>query len=199
MLMCRNHPEVVEGVRRCARCGSTFCRDCLVDINGMPHCATCKTEQLMDVRSGVDRRQLQLAGFWKRFAAAIIDGIVMAIPVWLLVGGMMIFLVSTGAFENMAEPPLWVNFIQLPLALLTPLYEGTMYAWKNGQTLGKMALQIRVVRADGSEITTGQGWGRAWMKFLFSCFCIVDYIPFFFTEERTTLHDMVAKTRVIEL
>ncbi|HEX6161077.1 MAG TPA: RDD family protein [Thermoanaerobaculia bacterium] len=198
MLMCRNHPEVVEGIRRCSRCGFTFCRDCLVDIDGHPYCATCKTEQLMNVRSGVDPTRLPLAGFWQRFAAAIIDGILMAIPVWLIVGGLLIFVVATDGAESMADPPIWLNFVQLPLMFLTPIYEGLMYSKKNGQTVGKMALKLRVVRADGSPISSGQAWGRAWIKLVFSCFCIVDYIPFFFTEDKTTLHDMVASTRVVE-
>src|SRR5258707_11869269 len=52
-LHCRNHWDVVEGLRQCSRCGQTFCRDCLVDINGFAYCASCKNEQLLDVRSGV--------------------------------------------------------------------------------------------------------------------------------------------------
>jgi len=28
---------------------------------------------------------------------------------------------------------------------------------------------------------------------------IVDYIPAFFTQEKTTLHDMIAKTRVVRV
>ena len=34
-----------------------------------------------------------------------------------------------------------------------------MLQYKDGQTLGKMALQVRVVRPDGSPITPGPGLG----------------------------------------
>jgi len=61
-MICRNHVDVSAGVRRCSRCGVTFCSDCLVDIQGKPYCATCKGEQLLDVRSGVDRTNLEFAG-----------------------------------------------------------------------------------------------------------------------------------------
>ena len=73
-----------------------------------------------------------------------------------------------------------------------------MLQTKNGQTLGKMALKVRVVRPDGSPISPGQAWGRVAMRTILGCLWIVDYIPAFFTPERTTLHDMVAGTRVVD-
>ena len=73
-----------------------------------------------------------------------------------------------------------------------------MLSMKNGQTVGKMALRLRVVRPDGSRISNGQAWGRAVMRLVLGCLFIVDYIPYFFTDEKTTLHDMVAGTRVVE-
>ena len=72
-MICRNHVDVSAGVRRCSRCGGTFCGDCLVDISGKPYCATCKTEQLLDVRSGVDVGVLDYASVPRRFVAQMID------------------------------------------------------------------------------------------------------------------------------
>ena len=46
-----------------------------------------------------------------------------------------------------------------------------MLSMKNGQTVGKMALRLRVVRPDGSPITTGQAWGRAVMRLVLGCLC----------------------------
>ena len=73
-----------------------------------------------------------------------------------------------------------------------------MLSLKNGQTLGKMALRLRVVRPDGSRITAADAWGRTLMRMLLGCVAIVDYIPYFFTAEKTTLHDVIAGTRVVE-
>ena len=80
-MICRNHVDVSEGVRRCTRCGSSFCSDCLVDIGGKPYCATCKTEELLDVRSGIERGTLDLASIGRRFGASFIDGLLMWIPI----------------------------------------------------------------------------------------------------------------------
>ena len=80
---------------------------------------------------------------------------------------------------------------------LVAVYHGAMLAAR-GQTLGKMALGIRVVNADGAPLSTGQAWGRAVLQQVFaSCLSFLDYLPAFLTPERTCIHDMAAKTRVI--
>jgi len=191
-MLCRNHIDVAEGVRRCARCGTPFCPDCLVELSGRPYCATCKSEQLLDVRSGVDRAQMQYAGILQRFAAIFLDGLLMAVPVYAILA----VVVFVPAMQGKQPSPLF-NFISVPLSFVSLLYEALMLGHKNGQTLGKMALKVRVVRPDGSPISSGQAWGRSLMRMLLGCLVIVDFIPAFFTDEKTTLHDMVAGTRVV--
>ena len=191
-MLCRTHVDVAEGVRRCARCGTPYCPDCLVEIAGRPYCATCKSEQLLDVRSGVERGQLELASIWKRFGAVFLDGLLIAIPMYTIMG-IMIFMVSSAG----EEPPFWVNFIGVPFTILSVIYEALMLQFKNGQTLGKMAVKVRVVRPDGSSISGGQAWGRVAIRTILGCLWI-DYIPALFTQEKTAIHDMVAGTRVVE-
>jgi uncharacterized RDD family membrane protein YckC len=194
-MICRNHVDVAEGIRRCARCQTPYCRNCLVEIQGRPFCATCKSEQLLDVRSGLTSfATLQYAGVWNRFAAVFLDWIIIAIPVWIIS-----IMVALGASQVPVEVRPFTNLLTLPLMFVQLGYEGLMYSNKNGQTLGKIATRVRVVQPDGSPITTGQAWGRAAMKFVLGCLCFIDYIPAFFTAERTTLHDMVAGTRVVEV
>jgi uncharacterized RDD family membrane protein YckC len=193
-MICRNHVEVSEGVRRCARCMAPFCGDCLVEINGRPYCATCKQEQLLDVRSGVDRTRLDLASPWRRLGALIIDQIIISIPAFAAIG---VFFIAP-IIEGREPSPLW-NLVGLPVALLGFFYEALMLRAKNGQTLGRMALGVRVVQVDGSPLTSGQVWGRSALKSLLStcCIIVVECLPAWFTEERTAIHDMVANTRVI--
>jgi uncharacterized RDD family membrane protein YckC len=192
-MICRNHVDVAEGVRRCSRCGGTYCSDCLVDIQGRPFCAGCKTEQLMDVRSGVDRTRMAFGGFWQRFGAYIIDYIIQLVPIYAIFGVLMLI----GGLTSEGEPSPWILLGYIPALLIPIIYEALMLQTKS-QTVGKMALRLKVVRPDGSRISAGQAWGRAVMRLVLGCLIIADYIPYFFTEEKTTLHDMVAGTRVIE-
>jgi uncharacterized RDD family membrane protein YckC len=168
-----------------------------VEIDGRPYCANCKQEQLLDVRSGVNRTQLEYGSTWKRFGAMFIDGILMAIPSYAIMFGVLF---GTGVMkQGNTEPPTpFILLMYIPFFVLPLTYEALMLSMKDGQTVGKMALKLKVVRPDGSSISTGQAWGRAAMRLVLNCLWIVDYIPVFFTEEKTTLHDMVAGTRVVE-
>jgi uncharacterized RDD family membrane protein YckC len=98
-----------------------------------------------------------------------------------------------------SDPSMWFLLVY-PIGFgVVICYEALMLSTKNGQTVGKMALRIRVVRPDGSPITKGQAWGRAVMRLVLGCLVIADYLVFFFTDERTTLHDMTAGTRVVDI
>lgn len=194
-MLCNNHIDVAESVRRCARCGMPYCPDCLVEIGGRPYCAPCKAEQLLDVRSGVDRSQLPLASIAKRFGARLVDTLLIAIPIYTVMG---IYVIAP-TFRGQTPQP-WANFLGIPFAILALIYEGLMLQYKDGQTLGKMMFRVRVVRPDGSRISSGQAWGRSGMgTLLFNCCFVIDYVSAFFTPERLTLHDMVATTRVVDM
>jgi uncharacterized RDD family membrane protein YckC len=186
-MICRNHVDVSEGVRRCSRCGSTFCHDCLVDIGGSPYCATCKTEQLLDVRSGVGTT-LDLAGIGRRFGATFVDGLITGIPA--LIFYFVIFGGLTRFGGRVFNPLFWIP------SVLAIVYQASMLKAR-GQTLGKMALHVRVVRPDGSDISGGQAWGREVARALLGVLYVVDYLPAFFTKDRRTVHDMLAGTRVV--
>src|SRR5438552_2804664 len=189
-MLCRNHVDVSEGIRRCARCGAPFCSNCLVDISGKPYCATCKTEQILDVRSGVERGVLDLASIGRRFGASFVDGLLMWIPI-----AVMIAVVGFASATSARVNGVW-NFWFLVPTLVAVSYQALMLAAR-GQTLGKMALKVKVVNADGSPITTGQAWGREITRAVLGFLYVIDYIPAFFTKEKTTLHDLAAKTRVV--
>lgn len=42
---CRNHPGAAA-IDRCSGCAESFCGNCLVDIQGVPYCASCKVMAL---------------------------------------------------------------------------------------------------------------------------------------------------------
>jgi uncharacterized RDD family membrane protein YckC len=193
LLACRNHPDVVEGLRYCSRCGQSYCPDCLVTIRGNTYCATCKAEQLLDLTSGVDQSALELAGIGRRFGAMLIDQLILMVPVFAIVIGT----VAVSMSGNKTFDPLWLQPALFIVVALYVVYEALMLAAR-GQTLGKMAMKIKVVRPDGTALTTGQAWGRAFMRqILASCLSIFNYLPAFFTKDRTCLHDLVANTRVV--
>jgi uncharacterized RDD family membrane protein YckC len=94
------------------------------------------------------------------------------------------------------------------------VYEALMLA-SRGQTVGKMAAKVRVVRADGTPITRRQAWGRAFVRSVFLAawytvalirwsepvlwifaLTLIDPLVALVTPERTAIHDLAARTRV---
>jgi len=192
VLACRNHPDVIEGLRYCSRCGQTYCPDCLVTIRGNTFCAACKTEALLDLTSGVDQSTLDLAGVGRRFVALLVDVLILGIP-----AGIVGIIVAV-ALASSKSPSPEVFMILWPISFfIYPVYEALMLA-SRGQTVGKIAAKIKVVRTDGTDLSTGQAWGRAFMRqILAGCLALFNYLPAFLTKDRTCLHDLVANTRVV--
>jgi uncharacterized RDD family membrane protein YckC len=195
-MICSNHVDVSEDVRACTRCRRAFCPDCLVTIQGQPFCATCKSEKLLDIQSGSDASTLRFATLSRRLAAQWIDGFLFAIPAVVIFGAIAFF-----AVQDQGEPSaiLVIGLVVAGMVFLFGFvaYEALMLA-SRGQTLGKILMRIRVVRPDGSPISTGQAWGRALTRaVMVHMLALVNYLPAFFTAEKTCVHDMAAKTRVV--
>lgn len=199
-MICRNHVDVAEGVRLCARCRQPYCTDCLVTIQGQPYCAVCKTEKLLDVQSGSDAAVLRLASIGRRFAAQWVDSFIFSLPLMVVMfGGMMFFAFSHQGDRADPSPMFGIGVLALIFVYIIGyiVYDALMTA-RRGQTLGKMLLHIRVVRPDGSPVSTSQAWGRAVVRgVMVHLLALVNYLPVFFTNEKTCVHDMAAKTRVV--
>lgn len=76
--------------------------------------------------------------------------------------------------------------------LLMPVLEG-----KFGQTVGKMIVQVKVIRQDGEPATIGLSFVRHLLDFV-DCFCFIGLIIAVTNDKRTRIGDMAAKTYVVE-
>ncbi|HXU45700.1 MAG TPA: RDD family protein [Thermoanaerobaculia bacterium] len=208
---CKNHPLIEDGLVRCARCAEPFCSDCVVELGGQPFCAACKAERLRDLRAGTAAAvsgTLRLATIGRRFGALFLDGLILGLPLSiLLLIALFAVLIPLGAFDpKQQENPMAIFAsiaFQLGIALVgfvaNVVYQGLMLS-HGGQTLGKKAMSIKVVTPEGRDITTKQAWIRPLVQQAFgllSCFGIVNYLTAF-GAERTCIHDMAAKTRVVD-
>ena len=198
---CVNHPQVEEDLNRCVRCRELFCVDCLVEMKAGAFCALCKQEEVKDIQSGVGASgELPLAGIGARFLALIVDGLALAavfIPIMMIFGFMVFSSMQEGADPDANEMAGMQLVMQLIMGALGVVYHGIFLQWR-GQTLGKMALGIKVVTPDGSDITPGAAWIRPIVQTILSP-CALTYWPALFTKEKTGIHDMAAKTRVVKI
>jgi uncharacterized RDD family membrane protein YckC len=168
-----------------------------VFLKGGPVCADCKMETVRDAQSGVATGGMELATIGRRFGAHFMDNLLMQCIAG--VGGALLGL-GIGAASGLTETDAAVasNLASLVSLGLLVVYDGVMLQLR-GQTLGKMATHIKVVSADGGDITPGQAWTRAASKMVLSlCFGLTFWFAFF-NPEKMTLHDRIAKTRVVRL
>ena len=200
---CAIHPNVLTELSTCSRCGKSFCGDCIITLRGAVVCAGCKGAMVQDVKSGSVEGELELAGRGARLGAAILDGLVLGIPIMAIAAGLGMNMV--GSVKTASDVEVFTNsgpmlFVQYGLPIiLTTVYEGWMLSTFGGQTLGKKALGIKVVMPDGSTITSGQAWGRGLSRALMQLTQILGLVDilFIFSKSRTTLHDRIVKTRVV--
>ncbi len=191
---CVNHPDVITGLAACTRCGRDFCPDCVISLRGQTVCSSCKGEVVKDVKSGSVAGELDLASRGARFVASFIDGLIFLVPaVFIMLPMFLAAVKNPGANQGMNFG--WQNIL---IPAIAAVYEGVMLA-KWGQTLGKMALKIKVVRSDGEPISSGQAWGRGLSRGLMAITQILGFIDILmiFSGARTCLHDRIAKTRVV--
>ena len=191
---CPNHPETIEGLRYCSRCGTAFCSDCLIELRGMTLCARCKSEQMLDFRSGVAAAGVaNLASVGKRWAALIVDRFLFVfIGVVLIVGAVLV------TPDKPDDPRTWAIIAVVLLTYCGYVAYDAAMVLRNGQTLGKRLLHIRVVRADGGPVRAAQAWGRAITRGVaVHVLALVNYVPSLFTRDKTCIHDLLAGTRVV--
>ncbi|UUU22490.1 RDD family protein [Streptomyces sp. DSM 40750] len=142
-----------------------------------------------------------LADSGKRVLARIIDMILVGIVVGLLAWAFRIsqYTVDSGDFE------FGKSLAQEALAAILYIGYDTYFTVKNGRTLGKRLMKLRVANLnDGSTPSTQTALTRAavlWIPFAFCCACIWTAIAggwsFFDKPYKQGLHDKAAKTVVV--
>jgi len=156
-------------------------------VGTMPFPPPLETPATAPVRVGLTARP---AGFWIRFVAVFIDGLILLFVQgilysmgWVMAGGRgMAVQGATNIFGT----------------LLGAAY-GIVFHWLWGQTPGKMALQIKVVSMDGGPLTFGQATGRYFATFLSAIILCIGFIMAGIRTDKRALHDLLAGTRVVRL
>ncbi len=152
---------------------------------------------------------LVYAGFWKRFAAYLIDSIVIGIvamiillPFFIMMGFGIVMSATSDDAEQVIPAVIGAIVGYLMLGLLAAigqwLYFALMESSKHQGTLGKMALGIRVTDLAGNRITFGRATGRYFAKIISGLTMGVGYVLAAFTEKKQALHDMIAGCLVVD-
>lgn len=182
---------------RCTECGGTFPVENMIRYGAAHVCANCKPTFVQKLAEGaqINPNDLRFAGFWTRFAAVFLDGLIL----WVVGFTLQLAFGMTAAQALGQQSPANV-MIQVFLAGLQMVigigYE-TYFIGKYGATLGKMACKIKVVTAEGGKVSYMLAFGRYFAKVLSGLTCMIGYLMAAFDDEKRALHDRICNTRVV--
>ena len=177
----------------CSRCGSevpagnAFCPQCGLRIEAGP-AGTGWQASGPPPPAAVG---VQLAGFWPRFGALLVDAILVAVAEWIVIF-ILAALAGIGGGNGSA--------VFVPLYVLVSLGSIAYYVWGygTGQTIGCKALNLRIVdRNTGGPPGYGKGLGRIFAAILSGIPIYLGYFWMIWDPQKQTWHDKLSGTLVV--
>lgn len=197
----------------CPNCGAEtpddrpFCTRCGRPLVGVATVTGTEPSPIA-VRPGLvlGSTSYKLAGFWLRVGGSFVDNIV----VWIMtsVGGVLVGIVASGV--NGAAGPttsgsaenIYGGLTATLLSAFASLLVRFAYHWVSnslGQSLGKKAVGIRLLRHDGSPPGIGPGLGRTLMAWVSWLSLGLGYLWAAWDGNKQTWHDKAAGTYAIRV
>ena len=152
------------------------------------------------------------AGFWRRFAAAIIDSFWLGLlsylplkhevyPVIETSGTIVQTILTSHSFKesDSISIPIDSTFI-ITILLFGLVYKLYYTLWESSKfqaTPGKIALAIKVEDVDGKRLTFIKALARNMAKFVSSMFFCIGYMMVGWDAKKQALHDKLANTVVV--
>ena len=186
----------------CSQCGRNFPEDQVINYDDKKICAACKPLFVQKLQEGVVLPGMQnYGGFWIRFLAKIIDGVILSIAQWVIMipVSMLIMPSMMQSSEQFPTPGFFLFIgIQVLIGITVPLAYNTFLLGRFGATLGKMACRLKVVTPEGEKITYMRAFGRFFAEMISYIILMIGYIMAAFDDEKRALHDRICSTRVVK-
>ena len=208
----------------CSRCGmrveegNRFCQACGQEVGAAVTAAPAVASALPSPMavSTAGTAPLPYAGFWLRFVASLVDGLILAIPFWIVVGILISMFGGFGMlihrFPRDSQPvdprevmallaPFFMAFVLgwLVFMILHWLYFAGMESSTRQATFGKSVMSLRVTNSEGQRISFGHATGRFFAKIVSGMVPLaIGYIMAGFTAKKQALHDLIAGTLVLK-
>ena len=153
-------------------------------------------EPILDANQ-MESQPVTYAGFWIRFGAAFIDGLIMYVIQTVITlaffGGMMMQPEYYQSSGTSAIVSYYVIVFGMNLVYFSIMESSSYQA-----TFGKRALGLKVVDKNFERLTLANAVGRYFAKIPSALILGIGYIMAGFTEKKQALHDMIAGTYVVK-
>lgn len=149
--------------------------------------------------------KLKPAGFWMRFLATIIDGILISVLTWIiaiLINDNTTNQLQQSLNQSSDELSMSVEYMMSPSELIASLLYAIVFviiftATSLKGSPGKLLCRIQVVNPDMSKISIGKSIGR-YLSYIISGFIfMIGFMMAGWTKDKRALHDMICNTRVV--
>lgn len=180
----------------CPKCSENFTlpkigQTATAEPDSEPEAATDAQELRSSRQQEIDA--LPKAGFWMRVVATMLD----ALLVFVLQFVLGFLLAAAGVAAGFGEE---ISGLIMLFGYLLSFAYYIVFTGYCGQTPGKMALRIKVIRTNGSQISYGRAAFREVVaKFISGIILGIGYLMVAFDEQKQGLHDRMSDTYVIKL
>jgi uncharacterized RDD family membrane protein YckC len=148
---------------------------------------------------GSPTAQVVYAGFWLRFAAWIIDALILSAAGFFI--GTALRVSARSSVVPVTMPGLFfgrgLGVTQLSMIVLRWLYYALMESSQYQATIGKLALGLAVTDAAGFRVTFARASGRYFSKYISELTLLIGYMMAGWTERKQALHDMISRCLVV--
>jgi uncharacterized RDD family membrane protein YckC len=135
------------------------------------------------------------AKFWGRVGAGFIDGAVVSVLVIIA----CFLIVATNHSWSAEQRGLWVIGCLLLFLLLIAAYEPVLLSSKWQATVGHKVIGHKITTLEGKRLSFWHALGRSLAKsFGASVSGGLSFLPVAFTPQKQSLHDLMAKTIVVD-
>jgi len=150
-------------------------------------------------------QSLRYAGFWRRFVAALIDGVIVGL-LWFVMSGLYAF-VTSRILETTAFSPdgvalgraLWLISAGRWVmgALLVLVYFAIPEGTRRGASPGKLVMRLHVARTDGAAAGLGRSVLRTALKPLSAAPLMLGFLMAGWNRRKQALHDLLSRSVVL--
>ncbi|MCC6186829.1 MAG: RDD family protein [Chitinophagaceae bacterium] len=126
------------------------------------------------------------ATFWERFAATLIDS--------LIVGALFAVLAFLMT-DSFVEPAMITSLLRVAIAAT---YAAVLNSSTKQGTYGKQAMNIKVTDTNGERISLLNAIGRFFAAYLSMLILLIGYLMMLWSDKKQCLHDMIANTLVLK-
>ena len=142
-----------------------------------------------------ETQEFNYAGFWRRFAASVLDETIIFFFTTFLIAPMMNHFIYGVRSNEVILIMIWGGFY---FTIFRWCYFAGMESSPMKATIGKLAVGLYVTNISGERITFGQATGRFFGKIISGLILYIGYIIAAFNKKKQAVHDLMSNCLVLK-